>query len=114
MPNQLSAKCRPVLLAACMLGLTAAGPAALAQTQTTHAKAPVHRIRGVRNGVVVRARPRRPAPITPNPDKQAGFDDEATKQAAWTKYRSNTPSLGEKTLDQANSYPGLHTLLPPN
>ncbi len=74
----------------------------------------MHRIKGVRNGVIVRARPRRPPVITPDPDKQAGFDAEAAKSESWKKYRSNTPSLGDKTLDQANSYPGLHTLLPPN
>ena len=112
-PTLWTTSCRRVLVAIGVLCAAATGPAAWAQT--THPKAPVHRIKGVgSHGVTVRARPRRPPVITPDPDKRAGFDTEAAKAETWKKYRSNSPSLGEKTLDQANGYPGLHTLLPPN
>jgi hypothetical protein len=63
-------------------------------------------------GVIVQAP--RPEPQAQIPaDKRAAYDAEVAKSEAWKRYRKSMPPLSAGTLEQADDYPGLQTLLPP-
>jgi hypothetical protein len=63
-------------------------------------------------GVVVQAP--RPEPQAEIPaDKRAAYDAEVAKREAWKRYRKSMPPLSAGTLEQADDYPGLQSLLPP-
>lgn len=64
-------------------------------------------------GVIVQA-PRQPSKLGEiPPDKKAAYDEEVAKAEVWKRYRKSTPPATASTLDQANDYPGLQSLLPP-
>ena len=63
-------------------------------------------------GVIVQAP--RPEPEAQIPaDKRAAFDEEVAKSEAWKRYRKSIPPTNVGTLEQADDYPGLQSLLPP-
>jgi hypothetical protein len=63
-------------------------------------------------GVIVQApRPEAQPPIPA--DKRAAYDAEVAKSEAWKRYRKSIPSTNVGTLEQADDYPGLQSLLPP-
>lgn len=63
-------------------------------------------------GVIVEApRPEARPPIPA--DKRAAFDQEVAKSEAWKRYRKSIPPSTTGTLEQADDYPGLNSLLPP-
>jgi len=63
------------------------------------------------SGVVVPGQRRQENPPIPA-DKKAEYDAEVAKQEAWKRYRKSIPPATASTIDQANDYPGLRSLIP--
>jgi hypothetical protein len=63
------------------------------------------------SGVVVPGQRRPENPPIPA-DKKAEYDAEVAKQEAWKRYRKSMPPATASTIDQANDYPGLRSLIP--
>lgn len=61
-------------------------------------------------GVTVQA-PRRPLDTTA-PEKTQEYNQEVAKAEAWKRYRKSRPPANASTLDQADDYPGLQSLVP--
>ena len=61
-------------------------------------------------GVTVQAT-RRPLDTTA-PEKTKEYNEEVAKAEAWKRYRKSRPPANASTLDQADDYPGLQSLVP--